>query len=76
MVKCPGQTLDAGDKRLPKAIQQLDPIFVVVTQERVFIALHGSFDHYGVMAYPSGIEGDGAQKLIDGLWYVNEGHGL
>ncbi len=75
MAKYPGQTLDAGDTRLPKVIQELDPIFVEVTQERVLIALHGSFDHFGVVAYPKGIEGDGAKKLIDGLWYFDEGHG-
>jgi hypothetical protein len=72
MAKWPDQAMDGEDTRLPKAIQEIRPRWVRVGSESVTVELHGGFDHYGVIAFPKGLEGCGTKKLIDGLWYYTE----
>jgi hypothetical protein len=64
--------LDGSDTSLPKAIRELHPTWITTDKDRVRVELHGGFDHYGVLAFPKGVEGDGTKKLIDGLWYYSD----
>ena len=67
--------------RFPQAILDLEPTYVIITTDgRVMIELHGGFLHYGVTAYPEDYEKPhysfkyGDKKLIDGLWYYDDGY--
>ncbi|MHC4539144.1 MAG: hypothetical protein ACYTEK_05515 [Planctomycetota bacterium] len=65
----------------PKAILNLGPNYVVVNYDgRVMVEMMGGLDHFGVNAYPEGYEKPphaetlGDKKLIDGLWYYDDGY--
>lgn len=67
--------------RFPRPILDLEPTYVIIEPDGVVqIELYGGFVHYGVIAYPEDFKeppysfyGSG-RKLIDGLWYYDEGY--
>jgi hypothetical protein len=66
----------------PKAILDLEPGYVDIQEGWVImVALAGGLDHFGVRAYPPDYKEPpflgfklGDKKLIDGLWYYDEGY--
>jgi hypothetical protein len=65
----------------PPFIRKLKPTFVFVDRDgRVVIEMMGGLDHFGVSAYPEGYQKPSAdfefgdEKLIDGLWYNDDGY--
>lgn len=59
-----------GDSaEIPKAIRDLAPNVVVVTQDYVQIGMAGGFYYQGLIIYRKGETGDGDVKIIDGMWY-------
>ena len=62
------------DPNLPPIIRQLGASYIVAEDAHVRIELGGGFHHYGVNAYLEGAEGQGDKKLLDGLWYYDDGY--
>lgn len=67
--------------RFPQLILDLDPMFIETASDgRVGVGMHGGFHHYGVTAYPENYEKPshsfeyGDKKIIDGLWYYEDGY--
>jgi hypothetical protein len=67
--------------RFPQPILDLEPTYVIIGADGIVqIELHGGFLHYGVIAYPEDYKEPpysfkyGDRKLIDGLWYYDEGY--
>jgi len=70
----------------PRTILDLKPSTVTVDPGGVvMVAVVGGLDHFGVIAYPEGIEdiapppgiefgAYGDRKLIEGLWYYDDGY--
>lgn len=70
----------------PKVILDLRPSTVSIEGNGVvFVAVVGGLDHFGVIFYPEGIEDGepppgvewgpyGDRKLLDGLWYYDDGY--
>jgi hypothetical protein len=71
---------DIETSRFPKPILDLEPSYIQIGKNgSVMIELMGGLDHFGVKAYPenygkppSGRYGD--RKLIEGLWYYDNGY--
>ena len=67
--------------RFPQLILDLDPMFIETASDgRVGVGMLGGFHHYGVSAYPENFEKPsqsfkyGDKKIIDGLWYYEDGY--
>jgi len=62
------------------AIRPLAPTYVVLDEGYLRLELRGGFDHVGVKAYPADFNEPypdftyGRRKLIDGLWYYDDGY--
>jgi hypothetical protein len=72
MAKYAGEYIDRDDPCLPDVLRELGTSYVSVSKDIVRVELHGGFDHYGVLAFPEGVEGHGDRKLMEGLWYYTE----
>ncbi|MGB2862433.1 MAG: hypothetical protein WBC05_03835 [Sedimentisphaerales bacterium] len=67
--------------RFPQVILDVDPMFIDTWADgRIAVGMCGGFHHYGVMAYPENYEKPrdnfkyGDKKIIDGLWYYEDGY--
>jgi hypothetical protein len=67
--------------KFPAAILELEPNYVFVDNDgRIMVEMLGGLDHFGVNAYPedykksSDAEKLGDKKLLDGLWYYDDGY--
>ncbi len=67
--------------RFPQLILDLDPMFIETAIDgSVAVGMQGGFHHYGVSAYPENFEKPsqsfkyGDKKIIDGLWYYEDGY--
>jgi len=67
--------------KFPRAILDLEPNYVFIDYDgRIMVEMMGGLDHFGVYAYPEGYkkpspaEKLGDKKLIDGLWYYDDGY--
>jgi len=65
--------------KLPETILKLKPTWLWINNERVMIEMFGGLDHFGVYAFSKGFsEADqkkyGNKKLLDGLWYYDDGY--
>ncbi len=67
--------------KFPGAILELEPNYVFIDNDgRIMIEMLGGLDHFGVNAYPedykksSDVEKLGDKKLLDGLWYYDDGY--
>ena len=67
--------------QFPQAILDLEPMFVETrTDGRIVVGMMGGIHHYGVTAYPENYEKPrddfkfGDKKIIDGLWYYEDGY--
>lgn len=63
-------------KYIPEIILNLEPVYVWLNDDSVMVALIGGMDHAGAMAYMNSDhaeERDDSFKLIDGLWYYDDG---
>ncbi len=67
--------------QFPQAILDLEPMFVETeTDGRIRVGMMGGIHHYGVIAYPENYEKPrddfefGDKKMIDGLWYYEDGY--
>ncbi len=66
----------------PQPIIDLGPTWVIVSDDgAVNIEMMGGLDHFGVYAWPEGYKKPpfvgfklGDKKLIDGLWYYDDGY--
>ena len=67
--------------KFPRAILDLEPSYIFIDYDgRIMVEMVGGLDHFGVNAYPkdykkpSHVEKLGDNKLIDGLWYYDDGY--
>lgn len=67
--------------RFPQLILDLEPMRISIKDDRsIMVEMHGGFHHYGVTAYPENFEKPshsfsyGDKKIIDGLWYYEDGY--
>jgi len=67
--------------RFPQLILDLDPMFIETAIDgSIAVGMQGGFHHYGVSAYPQNFEKPsqsfnyGDKKIIDGLWYYEDGY--
>lgn len=66
--------------KFPRAILDLEPSYVFIDYDgRIMVEMMGGLDHFGVQAYPEGYKKSsqetlGDKKLIDGLWYYDDGY--
>ncbi|MBC8472648.1 MAG: hypothetical protein H8D56_24550 [Planctomycetes bacterium] len=65
----------------PQLILDVEPMFIQTKSDgRVSVGMQGGWHHYGVTAYPEGFEKPsnsfkyGDKKIIDGLWYYEDGY--
>lgn len=65
----------------PQLILDVGPMFIQTKSDgRVSVGMQGGWHHYGVTAYPEGFEKPsnsfkyGDKKIIDGLWYYEDGY--
>ena len=73
--------INPANEKLPEIIRKLEPRDIYVTETKIILELHGGFAHYGIFAVPKELEededarhhGSGPIKLIDGLWYYDDG---
>jgi hypothetical protein len=62
------------------AVRTLAPTYVVIQEGYLRLELRGGFDHVGVKAYPADFKEPypdftyGRRKLIEGLWYYDDGY--
>jgi len=83
----PGKYSLSGSSRrkevsqFPQPILDLGPIHVFIDYDgRVMLEMAGGLDHFGVSAYPEDYkkpphtEKLGDKKLLDGLWYYDDGY--
>jgi hypothetical protein len=64
---------DPCDPNMPAVVRALQPAYIVAEDSHVRIELGGGFHHYGVYAYAGVTQGGGDKKLLDGLWYYDDG---
>lgn len=67
--------------RFPQLILDLEPMRISIKSDRsIRVEMHGGYHHYGVIAYPENFEKPshsfkyGDKKIIDGLWYYEDGY--
>lgn len=67
--------------RFPQVILDLEPLFVDTWPDgRIGVGMSGGIYHYGVRAYPENYKKPsddfefGDKKIIDGLWYYEDGY--
>jgi len=67
--------------KFPAAILELEPNYVFIDNDgRIMVEMLGGLDHFGINAYPedykksSDAEKLGDKKLLDGLWYYDDGY--
>ncbi len=67
---------DPNVDRLPEQILRLNPTYIYLRQNSIRIELVGGIHHLGVTAYSEDyeFEGHGDKKLLDGLWYYDDGY--
>lgn len=73
-----------SDSHPPQPILDLGPNHVFIRYDgRVMLEMMGGLDHFGVYAYPEDYKEPpvmgfklGDKKLIDGLWYYDDGYGV
>ena len=67
---------DPNIDKLPEPILRLNPTYIKIGQGSMMIEMYGGLDHFGVAAFSeeSGYEGHGNKKLLDGLWYYDDGY--
>ena len=65
----------------PQLILDLEPMFIETGSDgRVGVGMQGGWHHYGVIAYPVNFTKPcdnfkyGDKKIIDGLWYYEDGY--
>ncbi|MBN1819053.1 MAG: hypothetical protein JW828_16965 [Sedimentisphaerales bacterium] len=54
-------------------ILDLKPTFVEISRKMIHLEMCTGFYSVSVSAFPDGVEGFGDLKLIDGLWYSDDG---
>jgi hypothetical protein len=64
---------DPNADRLPEQILRLNPTYIGIGEDSMMIEMLGGLAHFGVLAF-SESEGHGDKKLLDGLWYYNDGY--
>ena len=60
-------------KRTYMHILDLRPTFVYISPKMTHIEMCTGFYSVGLHAFPEGVEGHGDLKLLDGLWYSDDG---
>lgn len=67
--------------RFPQPILDLEPTYVIIESNGcIIVELYGLFNHFGLYAYPEDFKEPfsnfeyGNKKLIDGLWYYDDGY--
>ncbi|OHB74506.1 MAG: hypothetical protein A2Z25_14375 [Planctomycetes bacterium RBG_16_55_9] len=72
---------DPEVKQFPQVILDLEPMFVeTCTDGRIRVGMMGGIHHFGVTAYPENYKAPssdfkyGDKKIIDGLWYYEDGY--
>ncbi len=55
----------------PPPIQELSPSWVAISTGKLHIELGGGFHHFGVHCYADGVQQQGDEKIIDGVWFVS-----
>jgi hypothetical protein len=60
-------------KRTYMHILDLRPTFVDIDPEMIHLEMCTGFYSVGLHAFPEGVEGHGDLKLLDGLWYSDDG---
>lgn len=67
--------------RFPQLILDLEPMRISIKSDgSIRVGMHGGYHHYGVIAYPENFEKPshsfkyGDKKIIDGLWYYEDGY--
>jgi len=72
---------DPEVSRFPQLILDLEPMFVETEIDgRIKVGMMGGIHHYGVTAYPENYKEVspgfkyGDKKIIDGLWYYEDGY--
>lgn len=71
--------IDPEAPKLPAAITNLCPSYIIARDSELSLELHGGFDHYGVIALSEQASSSrtndfsGPFELIPGLWYYDEG---
>ena len=66
-------TRDDHTKKTYMKILDLNPTFVNISRKMIHLELCTGFYSVRVTAFPEGVEGFGNIKLIDGLWYSDDG---
>ncbi len=72
---------DPNTPSFPKAILKLNPSYIVIYDEGFLsIEMMGGMSQFGILAYPEGFVPPsksfyyGDKKLIEGLWYYDDGY--
>jgi hypothetical protein len=78
-----GESLEPAAANLPAIIRDLDPVWVRLTEDSVWIILAGGLAHAGVVAYlPEHMNGpfveflpaEKKRELVPGLWFYDEAY--
>ena len=60
--------------KLPKIILDLNPTYIYINKNHLVIEMLGGFSHLGVYAFSENTKVFGDKKLIEGLWYYDDGY--
>jgi hypothetical protein len=67
-------------EKMPQEIIELEPAYILITEDKVRIEMHGGIVHFGItVSYSNNLEPKGYEKyfgnkqLIEGLWYYDDG---
>jgi hypothetical protein len=63
---------EVADPKIPKVIRDLQPGYVIIEKDSVLAVFQGGFSHLACRAFPEGVEGQGTEKLVDGLWLIHD----
>ena len=64
--------IEQDDPNMPKIIRRLDPAYVRLCEDHVYVCVGCGFEHIAVAAYAKGVDNNTGCKLAEGLWYYDD----
>ena len=58
--------------QMPKSLSRLEPLTMWIFDDRVEIDCGGPLASFGLVIFREGVEGNGTEKLADGVWYFSD----
>ena len=64
--------IELNDPNMPDIIRRLNPAYVRLCEDHVYVCVGCGFEHIAVAIYAEGIDSNTGCKLAEGLWYYDD----